>query len=48
MAILHEKKVSVLIPVYQVEADLFRCVDSVLSQTHPNLEIILMDDGSTV
>lgn len=47
MAILHEKKVSVLIPVYQVEADLFRCVDSVLSQTHPNLEIILMDDGST-
>lgn len=47
MSILREKKVSVLIPVYQVEAELPRCVDSVLSQTYPNFEIILMDDGST-
>lgn len=38
--------VSVIIPVYQVEAYLARCVDSVLSQTHAALEIFLVDDGS--
>ncbi len=38
--------VSVVIPVYNVEAYLPRCVDSVLSQTLTDLEIILVDDGS--
>lgn len=38
--------VSVIVPVYQVEEYLARCVDSVLSQTHQNLEVILVDDGS--
>lgn len=38
--------VSVVIPVYNVEQYLDRCVKSVINQTYPNLEIILVDDGS--
>lgn len=38
--------ISVIIPVYKVEQYLPRCVDSVLTQTYSNLEIILVDDGS--
>lgn len=38
--------VSVIIPVYNVEKFLNRCVDSILSQTYKNIEIILVDDGA--
>lgn len=39
--------ISIIIPVYNVEQFLPKCLDSVISQTYRNLEIILIDDGST-
>lgn len=38
--------ISVIVPVYKVEAYLDRCVQSIVGQTYQNLEIILIDDGS--
>lgn len=38
--------VSVIVPVYNVEEYLGRCVDSILAQTYHNLEVILVDDGA--
>ena len=39
--------VSIVVPVYNVENFLDRCVQSIVSQTYPFLEILLIDDGST-
>lgn len=39
--------ISLVIPVYNVEPWLTKCLDSVLNQTYSNLEILLIDDGST-
>ena len=39
--------ISVIIPVYNVEEYIIRCLDSVVSQTYKNIEVLLVDDGST-
>jgi glycosyltransferase involved in cell wall biosynthesis len=42
-----EPLISVIVPVYNVETFLPRCLESIISQTYQNIEIILVDDGST-
>ena len=43
----HDKPlISVIVPVYKVERQLNRCVDSLVNQTYRNIEVILVDDGS--
>ena len=39
--------ISIVVPVYNVEQYLRECVQSLLSQTYPNIEILLIDDGSS-
>ena len=41
------EKISVIVPVYNVEKYLRQCLDSILSQTYQNLEILIINDGST-
>ena len=43
---MNEPLVSVIVPVYQVEKYLDKCVKSIVAQSYKNLEIILVDDGS--
>lgn len=40
------EKISVIVPVYNVQKYLNRCIESIINQTYTNIEIILVDDGS--
>ena len=42
-----QPKISIIVPVYNTEAYLPACVETLLKQTHTNLELIFVDDGST-
>lgn len=44
---MENKKVSIIVPVYNVELCIEDCLDSLLNQTYSNYEIILINDGST-
>ncbi|MFR8238244.1 MAG: glycosyltransferase family 2 protein [Dorea sp.] len=41
------QKVSIIVPVYNVERYLERCVDSLVHQSYTDIEILLINDGST-
>ena len=40
--------VSIIVPIYKKEEYLEQCIESLVHQTYPNLDIILIDDGSPV
>lgn len=40
-------KLSIIIPIYNVEDTLRRCLESVLAQVDETMEVVLIDDGST-
>ena len=43
-----DELISVVVPAYNMEQYIEECVDSILTQTYRRLEVILVDDGSTV
>lgn len=42
-----QKKISVIVPVYNIEGYIERCLKSIQKQTYPRFEVIIIDDGST-
>lgn len=43
---VYNSKISIIVPIYNVEKYLRKCIDSILNQSYDNLQIILVDDGS--
>ena len=41
-----ENLISIIVPIYNTEKLLPRCIDSILSQSYPNFELLLINDGS--
>ena len=44
---MENEKVSIIVPIYNVEQYLNQCIQSLIEQTYENIEIILVNDGST-
>ena len=44
---MNKEKITIVVPIYNAEKYLERCIKSILDQTYENLEIILVNDGST-
>lgn len=42
-----QPQISVILPVYNAEKYLAKCIESILQQTYPNIEVVIIDDGST-
>ena len=42
-----DELISVIVPIYNIEMFVERCIKSIVEQSYKNLEIILIDDGST-
>ena len=44
---VNKKDISIIVPIYNAEKYLNKCIDSIINQTKKELEIILINDGST-
>ena len=44
---MKKELISVIVPIYNVEKYLHKCINSIINQSYENIEIVLVDDGST-